>query len=102
VIVRIVRFKSGLSDAEVLAAFEARSPRYRDVPGLRQKYYLRYPETGEHGAVYVWESREALEAFNRSDLGRSISDVYRVGGTRRGETAEVVLALRGQDGASMR
>lgn len=92
-IVRIVRFTSGLSDEEVRATYEERAPRYRAVPGLLQKYYLRFPETGEHGAVYIWESEEALEAFGRSELAHTIPDVYRVQGSPSGEVAGVVMVL---------
>jgi heme-degrading monooxygenase HmoA len=93
-IVTIVRYKSGLTDDEVLRLYESRAPQYRQVPGLRQKYYLRYRETGEHGAVYVWDSEAALAAFQASPLGRSIGDVYRVQGKKTSERCEVVLALR--------
>jgi heme-degrading monooxygenase HmoA len=93
-VVQIVRFRSALSDEEVLKLYGARAPRYRSVAGLVQKYYLRYPETGEHGAVYVWESQAALAAFRESDLARSIGDAYRVQGEKRVEPAEVVMVLR--------
>jgi heme-degrading monooxygenase HmoA len=93
VIVRIVRFRSGLKDEDVVSAFESRTARYRDVDGLRQKYYLRFPQTGEFGAVYVWDSQKALDRFHESELARSIPDVYRVDGEARGEVAEVLLSL---------
>jgi heme-degrading monooxygenase HmoA len=93
-LVQIVRFKSGLSDHGVLDMYAARSPRYRALKGLLQKYYLRFPATGEHGAVYVWESEEAMKAFQESDLGRTIADVYQVQGEKNAETAEVVMVLR--------
>lgn len=92
-IVRIVRFTSRLPDREVRATYEDRAPRYREVPGLLQKYYLRFTETGEHGAVYVWDSEESLKAFNDSDLARTIADAYQVEGATRGEVAEVAMAL---------
>ena len=50
-IAQSVRFKSGLSDEQVLTMYEAPAPRYRTLRGLIQKYYLRFPTTGEHGAV---------------------------------------------------
>lgn len=93
-IIQIVRFKSGLPDARVLELYEARSPRYRALEGLVQKYYVRYPSTGEHGAVYVWESEDALQAFRRSDLGRSIGNTYQIEGEKVTENAEVLLTLR--------
>ena len=93
-IITIVRFRSGLPEGEVLRVSEERAPRYREVEGLVQKYYLRYPETGEYGAVYVWNSEEDLQAFRDSDLVRTIPDVYRIEGELGLERADVVLELR--------
>ncbi len=79
-----MRFGSGLPSEEVLARYAARAPRYRAVPGLIQKYYLSFPETGEHGAVYPWDSAAAMEAFRGGDLARSIPEAYQVGAGRPG------------------
>ena len=93
-IVQIVRFKSGLSDEQVREMYEGRAPRYRELEDLIQKYYLRFAKTGEHGAVYVWKSEEALQAFRESELGRTIASAYQVQGTPDAEMAEVVMTLR--------
>ncbi|MFN8205382.1 MAG: hypothetical protein U0S48_22735 [Solirubrobacteraceae bacterium] len=93
-IVSLVRFASGLSDDEVQARFERRANRYRSVPGLVEKLYLRYRDTGEHGAAYVWESEQALNDFRESDLGRSIGNAYQVDGGPRSELADVRLVVR--------
>ena len=90
-IIQIVRFKSGLSDEKVLKMYKARAPQYRALPGLKQKYYLRFPETGEHGAVYLWESETDIKAFRQSELGRTISSAYQVEGTPKVEHAELVM-----------
>ena len=90
-IVQIVRFKSGLSDEQVLKMYETRVPRYRALKGLKQKYYLRFAETGEHGAVYLWESEAALKKFRESELGQTISSAYEVRGTPEVLLAEVVM-----------
>jgi len=92
--VQIVRFKSGLPEDQILTMYEARAPRYRALKGLKQKYYLRFPETEEHGAVYVWESEADLKAFRESDLGRTISSTYQVQGAPQVLTGEVLLTLR--------
>jgi hypothetical protein len=63
VVVSVVRFRSMLSDDEVQEAFERRAERYRRAPGLVQKIYLRFRETGEFGAIYVWETEESLREF---------------------------------------
>jgi heme-degrading monooxygenase HmoA len=97
VIVSLVRFTSNLSDDEVEEVFEGRADRYRDLPGLVEKIYLRFRETGEFGAVYVWESEEDLLRFRESDLARTIPEVYRVEGAPSVELADVPLVVRHAD-----
>lgn len=55
--------------------------------------YLRFPDTGDSGAVYLWESEEGLEAFRKSDLSRSIGEAYEVEDTPTSELAEVALIV---------
>ena len=92
----MVRFKSGLSDERVLEQYQARSSQNRAVKGLIQKYYLRFPTTGEHGVIYLWESEEAMQAFRESELARSVPSVLQIQGAPDVETAEVVMVLRPQ------
>lgn len=91
--IHIVRFKSRLPAAEVFRTYESRVSQYRRLPGLIQKYYLHYSDTDEHGAVYLWESKEALDAFRATELGGSIGTVYQVESTDVRE-AEVVLTAQ--------
>jgi heme-degrading monooxygenase HmoA len=93
-IVQIVRFRSSQSDEEVRRTYEARAPQYRALKDLIQKYYLHYPDTGEHGAVYVWRSEAAMKAFRESELGRTIASAYQVQGTPDFTTAEIEMLLR--------
>ena len=91
---QIVRFKSALSDAEILETYASRASRYKELEGLIQKYYMRFPATGEYGAVYLWESEDDLQRFRESDLARTIPEAYRVQGDPDVQLAEVVLVLR--------
>ena len=93
-IIHIVRFTSALPAERVQDLFAARAQQYTGVPGLLQKYYLRY-DNGEHGAVYVWDCPESMQAFRASELSRSIYDVYQVTESAL-DVAEVVRALRPQ------
>jgi heme-degrading monooxygenase HmoA len=94
-IVSLVRFKSGLSDDDVQATFEKRADLYQDVPGLIEKIYLRFRENGEFGAVYVWDSEEALMDFRKTELARTIPEVYKVeGGRPHAELADVCLIIQ--------
>jgi heme-degrading monooxygenase HmoA len=101
---QIVRFRSALSDAEVMKVYASRAPRYRRTEGLLQKYYLRFDATEEHGAVYLWNSADDLRRFRESELARSIPDAYRVKGTPDIQVAEVVMVLhpRAETGAHER
>lgn len=90
----LVRFRSRLSDEEVQTMFEKRADRYRRVPGLVEKIYLHFQETGEYGALYVWESREAVQRFRDSDLARTIPQAYRIEESARFELADVRLVVQ--------
>ena len=92
-IAQIVRFKSGLTEEQVLQKYNARAPRYRELKGLKQKYYLKYPETNEYGAVYLWETESALKEFRESELGRTIAKSYKIQGDSESRIAEVVMSL---------
>jgi hypothetical protein len=59
-----------------------------------QKIYLSFPDTGEHGAVYLWETAQAMQAFRASDLARSIPRVYQIEGDPAFDAGEVPLVLR--------
>ena len=93
-IVSLVRFKSGLSDDAVQATFEKRANLYRAVPGLVEKIYVRFRDSGEFGAVYVWDSEEALISFRGTELARTIPEVYEVEEGVEAELADVCLVVR--------
>jgi hypothetical protein len=95
VIVQIVRFRSRLSDEQVLETYGARAPRYFSLTGLIEKYYLKFSDTGEHGAVYLWDSAESLQEFRASDLAHTIADAYQVEGAPEVRIAALVKTLRG-------
>ena len=82
-IVSLVGFKSRLSDDAVQATFEERADQYRNVSGLVEKIYLRFRDSGEFGAVYVWDSEQALMDFRETEA--RLDDpglVYQVEGHR--------------------
>jgi Putative mono-oxygenase ydhR len=78
VIIQLVRFASRLSYDEVMERFEARSDRYREVPGLLQKYYVHYAENDEYGGVYVWDSEDSLQKWRETNLSGTLADTYQV------------------------
>ena len=93
-IVSLVRFKSRLSDDAVQATFEERADRYRHVPGLVEKIYVRYSDSGEFGAVYVWNSEQALMDFRQTELAKTLPEVYKVERAPSAELADVCLVIQ--------
>ena len=93
-IIQTVKFNSTLSEAEIQQVMEERAPQFRALPGLLQKYYLRDIQTGEVGAVYIWDSEESFRAYRQSDLARTIVSAYKAVGQPRVEIFETMMTLR--------
>ena len=93
-IIQTVKFKSALPETEILRVMEERAPQFRALPGLLQKYYLREQQTGEIGAVYIWDSEESLRTYRQSDLARTIASAYKAAEQPRIEIFETILTLR--------
>jgi Putative mono-oxygenase ydhR len=97
-IVQMVKYKSGLSDEEARRVIAERAPQYEALPRLRQKLYIREPETGAYGGIYLWEDEQSMREFRQSDLAATIPDAYRVEGEPRVEIFELVSVLREEEG----
>ena len=93
-VIQIVELRTELSEQELLEVAHERAPRFRALPGLVQKYYVRREGPGEFAGVYLWDSRESLEAFRASDLAGSIAEAYRVAEPPVVELGEVLFSLR--------
>ena len=50
------------------ALMKQRAKQFRNLPGLRSKAFLLDTDRREIGGNYVWETRESLDAYLRSDL----------------------------------
>lgn len=93
-VVQIVKFETVLSEDEVLANAHERSDRFRALPGLVQKYYVRLGQANQYGGIYVWDSMESLKAFRESDLAATIPSAYKVVGKPEIEILDVLFPLR--------
>jgi hypothetical protein len=98
-VIHIVRFRSAPSNERITELFDVRAPEYIAIPGLLQKYYLRF-RSGEHGGVYIWDSAASMDQFMAGELARSICDVYRVEESVL-DIGDVVLALRGKNSTAV-
>ena len=94
-IIQFVKFKSGLSDAEVQHVMKERAPQFRSLPGLVQKYYGHEKQTGEFTGIYFWDSEQSMREFQQTELARTIPVAYKVASPPRTEFFEVMFPLRG-------
>lgn len=92
-IVQLVKYKTGLTDEEAAKTIAQRAPQYKALPGLRQKLYIREPETGEYGGIYVWEDEDSIRDFRESDLAATIPAAYRVEASRESRCSRSSLSF---------
>lgn len=91
-VIHFVRFTTHLTQEEVRQIMEERAPRFREVPGLLQKYYGYEPESGAFCGCYLFDSEESRQAFRQSELARTIPVAYQADEVRV-EAYEVLLPL---------
>ena len=59
---------AGITESEYLTIANEIAPTFAFVPGLQAKIWLEDPDERRYGAVYLWDDRESMERFVRSDL----------------------------------
>jgi len=92
-VLQIIRLKSNLPYEELLKRARKREPRFKAIPGLLQKYYVKISDS-QLGGIYVWDTRESLKAFRDSELAASIPEAYEVIETPDIETLDIIFQLR--------
>lgn len=93
-LILLVRFRTSLSETELMEIAEARSDEFRALTGLIQKYYVHDAATGEYGGLYLWDSPQALDAYRQSELRASIASAYKLEGEPRLDVLKVLKPLR--------
>lgn len=93
-LILLVKFKSPLSLEEVEKVVDSRIDDFKALKGLQQKYYLQEPATGEYAGLYLWSSKEALDAYRESELRKTIAKAYQTEGEPRVEVFRVLKPLR--------
>ena len=53
----------GVTADQIRAAFEEAAPKFRNVPGLIRKQFLRSKDCRTAGGVYLWNDERAAAAF---------------------------------------
>jgi len=67
--IQIINFNlKNISERDYRRHCEAIAPAFANLPGLLSKTWLANPETNTYGGVYVWQDRQAMENYARTDL----------------------------------
>ncbi len=94
-ILQFIKLKSNLPEEELLKRANERSPHFRELPGLLQKYYVRInKDSGQYGGIYIWDSPQSLMAFRESDLAKSIPGAYEISEAPQIELMDILFQLR--------
>lgn len=92
-IVQFVQFESALTEEEATAIAKERVPAYAATPGLVQKFYLKLSKPNHFGGFLIWESVEAMQAFAKTELARTIPSAYKVIGVPDVDIHELMFSL---------
>ncbi|WP_053404463.1 hypothetical protein [Persicobacter sp. CCB-QB2] len=93
-IIQIIRIHSALDAEVLLERAKERAKEFEQLEGLIQKYYVKLGTQGGYGGIYIWENRDAMEAFRDSELAAGIPDAYEILEAPDVELAEVLFQLR--------
>ena len=67
--IQVINFNlEGINRAEYEAVCEELAGAFAALPGLISKHWLADKENNTYGGVYIWETREAYEAYLNSEL----------------------------------
>jgi heme-degrading monooxygenase HmoA len=67
--IQIVNFGlEGIGEEQYSEQVESVAPAFANLAGLVSKTWLANEETNTYGGVYVWQDREAMEAYKETDI----------------------------------
>ena len=76
--IMVLLFETGLKIDDLIKTSNERFEKFLHVKGLLQKFYLSDPNSNQVGGIYVFDSKENLEAFRESELSKSTSAAYKI------------------------
>lgn len=76
----ITRFQlpAGVTAEQVRAGFDEIAPKFRNVPGLVRKQFLRSKDCRTAGGVYLWNDEPAARAFMNERVAPMIRHKFQV------------------------
>lgn len=93
-ILQIIKLKSDLPEEELLKRAKERESNFKSIPGLLQKYYVKTSKEGEYGGIYIWDSVQSQQNYQKSDLAKSIPSAYAINEAPDAEIMDIIFQLR--------
>ena len=72
--IQIINFNlEGMNEQEYSNTCDKLADSFAAIPGLITKFWLADANNNCFGGVYIWENREAMENFTKTDLFNSVA-----------------------------
>ena len=72
--IQIINFGlKDISEDQYSGQVESVASAFAELPGLVSKTWLANEETNTYGGVYVWQNREALEAYKETEIYKGMA-----------------------------
>ncbi|GAA4814872.1 YdhR family protein [Tomitella cavernea] len=88
-----MRFRSNKSEDELTQLSHAGLEKFRALPGLSQKYYVKDPSTGLVGGIYIFHTRQAADDYVNGPIVGSVRERYGIEGELAVEVLDVQMTL---------
>ena len=93
-IIQVIKIQSPLAEEELIERAQKRAEKFRAIPGLVQKFYVRRGGEGAYAGIYIWDSKESMMAFKGSELAKTIPTAYELQGPPEIEISDMLFQLR--------
>ncbi|MFO1500288.1 MAG: YdhR family protein [Verrucomicrobiota bacterium] len=76
----VTRFQlpAGVTADQIRGAFDEAAPKFRHVPGLVRKQFIRSKDCRTAGGVYLWNDERAAQAFMHEYVAPMIRERFHV------------------------
>ena len=72
--IQIINFNlKDVSEEEYGKLCDQLAPSFADLPGLISKAWLADTATNTYGGVYIWQDRQAMESFTKTELFNAVA-----------------------------
>jgi hypothetical protein len=93
-VVQLTQFETTLSFDEMVEKTKDQIPQLLEIEGLIQVYYLKLEEPNGYGAIHIWASAEALNAFREGEIATNLGSYFQLAGPPTIQVMPSVFRMR--------